>query len=194
MNPKTYSAKASELNPRWYVVDVENKVLGRIATEIAQILRGKFKPTYTPHMNCGDFVIVINAAKVAVTRDRLDEKIYYRHSQYPGGLKTETLRQAMARHPERVIEHAVKGMLPHNRLGADMLHRLKVYAGPQHPHEAQQPVEWQRPSLEIALADQDERLRAHAGASRSANGGTTTAGETKSETKSETKTGTTTKA
>src|SRR5262249_13452451 len=127
MNPKTYSAKLGDLDPRWYVVDAQDKVLGRLATEIATILKGKHKPTYTPHLNCGDFVIVVNAAKVAVTRDRLDQKIYYRHSQYPGGLKQETLRQAMQRHPERVIERAVKGMLPHNRLGADMLHRMKVY-------------------------------------------------------------------
>jgi large subunit ribosomal protein L13 len=160
MNPKTYSAKASELHSRWYVVDVQDRVLGRVATEIAQILRGKHKPMFTPHLNCGDFVIVVNAAKVAVTRDRLDEKIYYRHSQYPGGMKTETLRQALERHPERVIEHAVKGMLPHNRLGADILSRLKVYAGPVHPHEAQQPVEWQRPTAEMVLAEQAERAKA----------------------------------
>lgn len=160
MNPKTYSAKASELQPRWYLIDVNDKVLGRVATEIAQILRGKLKPMYTPHLNCGDFVIVINASKVAVTRDRLDEKIYYHHSQYPGGMKTETLREALQRHPERVIEHAVKGMLPHNRLGADMLHRLKVYAGPEHPHEAQQPVEWQRPTAETVLAQQAEQAKA----------------------------------
>ncbi len=160
MNPKTYSAKLAEIQPRWYVVDVSDRVLGRVATEIAQILRGKHKPTYTPHLNCGDFVIVINAAKVAVTRDRLDEKIYYRHSQYPGGLKTETLRQAMERHPERVIEHAVKGMLPHNRLGADILSRLKVYAGPEHPHAAQQPAPWERPSVESMIAEQEERKAA----------------------------------
>jgi len=160
MNPKTYSAKRDELQPHWYIVDVENRVLGRVATEIAQILRGKHKPTFTPHLNCGDFVIVINAAKVAVTRDRLDEKLYYRHSQYPGGFKTETLRQAMERHPERVIEHAVKGMLPHNRLGADILSRLKVYPGPEHPHAAQQPVTWERPSVESVIEEQEARKAA----------------------------------
>jgi large subunit ribosomal protein L13 len=154
MNPKTYSAKLDDLNPHWYVIDAENKVLGRLATEIAQVLRGKFKPTYTPHMNGGDFVIVVNAAKVAVTRGREDKKIYYRHSQYPGGLKQETLRQALQKHPERVIERAVKGMLPHNHLGADMLRRLKVYGGPDHPHAAQQPRPWQRLTADDLLAEQ----------------------------------------
>ena len=145
MNPKTYSAKLGDLDPRWYVFDAEGKVLGRLATEIATVLRGKHKPMFTPHMNCGDFVVVINAEKVAVTGNRLDSKIYYRHSQYPGGLKQETLRQVLQKHPERAIERAVKGMLPRNRLGADILRRLKVYAGPTHPHEAQQPQPWARP-------------------------------------------------
>ena len=140
---KTYSAKASELAPRWYVIDAEGQVLGRLATQIAQVLRGKHKPTFTPHLNSGDFVIVINADKIRVTGKRLDQKMYYRHSQYPGGLKTESLRQVMDRkHSDRVIQHAVKGMLPHNRLGDDMLDRLKVYGGPNHPHQAQKPVPW----------------------------------------------------
>jgi large subunit ribosomal protein L13 len=139
---KTYSAKASELEPHWYVIDAEGQILGRLATQIAQVLRGKHKPTFTPHLNCGDFVIVVNAAKVEVTGKRLDQKMYYRHSQYPGGLKTESLRQMLARHPDRVIQHAVKGMLPHNRLGDDMMDRLKVYGGPNHPHQAQKPVLW----------------------------------------------------
>jgi large subunit ribosomal protein L13 len=139
---KTYSAKASELQPRWYVFDAEGQILGRLATQIAQVLRGKHKPTFTPHLNCGDFVIVVNAAKVDVTGKRLDQKIYYRHSQYPGGLKAESLRHLLARRPERVIQHAVKGMLPHNRLGDDMMDRLKVYSGPAHPHQAQKPVLW----------------------------------------------------
>jgi len=142
----TYSARASELDPRWYVIDAQDQVLGRLASQIAQILRGKHKPTYTPNMNCGDFVIVINADKVAVTGKRLDQKIYYHHSQYPGGLKHETLRFALQKHPDRPITAAVKGMLPHNRLGDDMLHRLKVYAGPNHPHQAQQPVPWTAPT------------------------------------------------
>jgi large subunit ribosomal protein L13 len=144
----TYSARASELDPRWYVIDAQDQVLGRLASQIAQILRGKHKPTYTPNMNCGDFVVVINADKVAVTRNRLDQKIYYRHSQYPGGLKAETLRHALEKHPDRPIQHAVKGMLPHNRLGDDMLSRLKIYAGPNHPHQAQLPVPWEAPTPE----------------------------------------------
>ncbi|HEU5369900.1 MAG TPA: 50S ribosomal protein L13 [Ktedonobacterales bacterium] len=139
---KTYSARASELQPRWYVIDAEGQILGRLATQIAQVLRGKHKPTFTPHLNSGDFVIVVNASKIQVTGKRLDQKIYYRHSQYPGGLKTETLRQVLAKHPDRAIRHAVKGMLPHNRLGDDMLDRLKVYGGPDHPHQAQKPVPW----------------------------------------------------
>ena len=154
MNPKTYSAKLDDLDPRWYVFDAEDKVLGRLATEIATVLRGKHKPMFTPHMNCGDFVVVVNAEKIAVTGNRLDSKIYYRHSQYPGGLKQETLRQVLQNHPERAIERAVKGMLPRNRLGADILRRLKVYAGPTHPHEAQQPLPWARPTAEQVIAEQ----------------------------------------
>lgn len=154
MNPKTYSAKRYEIDPRWYVVDAEGQVLGRVASTVATILRGKHKPMFTPHLNCGDYVIVVNAAKVDVTRNRRDQKIYYRHSQYPGGLKQETLRQALARHPERVIERAVKGMIPHNRLGADILSRLKVYAGSEHPHQAQKPQPWAPPTAEQILAEQ----------------------------------------
>jgi large subunit ribosomal protein L13 len=144
----TYSARAAEIDSRWYVIDAQDMVLGRLATQIAQILRGKHKPTFTPSMNCGDFVIVVNADKIAVTRNRLDQKMYYHHSQYPGGLKEQTLRQLLAKHPDRVIQIAVKGMLPHNRLGDDMLNRLKIYAGPTHPHVAQQPVPWQTPTAE----------------------------------------------
>lgn len=143
---KTYSAKAAELDPQWYVIDAEGQVLGRLASQIAQILRGKHKPTYTPHMPCGDFVVVINADKIAVTGKRMDQKIYYRHSQYPGGLKQRTLRQTLeGRFPERALEHAVKGMVMHNRLGAVLMSRLKIYAGPEHPHEAQKPVVWMGP-------------------------------------------------
>ncbi len=144
----TYSARASELEPRWYIIDAQDQVLGRLASQIALILRGKHKPTYTPNLNCGDFVIVINAEKIAVTGKRLDQKVYYRHSQYPGGLKAETLRHALLKHPDRPIRHAVKGMIPHNRLGADMLSRLKVYAGPNHPHQAQKPIPWEAPTPE----------------------------------------------
>ena len=153
MNPKTYSARRDDLEARWYVIDAEGQVLGRLATQVATILRGKHKPTFTPHMNCGDFVVVVNADKVDVTGNRLDQKMYYRHSQYPGGLRQETLRQALQKHPERVIERAVKGMIPHNRLGDDILHRLKVYAGPQHPHQAQNPIPWAQPTAESVLAE-----------------------------------------
>jgi large subunit ribosomal protein L13 len=152
VNSKTYSAKRDELEARWYIIDAEGQILGRLATQVATILRGKHKPTFTPHLNGGDFVIVVNAAKIAVTGNRLDQKMYYRHSQYPGGLREETLRQVLQKHPERAIESAVKGMLPHNRLGDDILHRLKVYAGPQHPHQAQQPIPWTQPTAEQALA------------------------------------------
>ncbi|HET8846100.1 MAG TPA: 50S ribosomal protein L13 [Ktedonobacteraceae bacterium] len=143
---KTYSARASELDPQWYIIDAEGQILGRVAAQIAQILRGKHKPTFTPHMACGDFVVVINADKIAVTGKRLDQKIYYRHSQYPGGLKKITLRQTLVgRFPERALQHAVKGMVMHNRLGAVLMSRLKIYAGPEHPHLAQKPVPWTGP-------------------------------------------------
>jgi len=143
---KTYSAKAADLQPTWYVIDAEGQVLGRVASQIAQILRGKHKPTFTPHLQSGDFVIVINADKIAVTGRRLDQKIYYRHSQYPGGMRTQTLRQVLVgKHPERALEHAVRGMVMHNRLGAQIMHHLKIYAGPSHPHEGQKPVVWTGP-------------------------------------------------
>jgi len=136
---KTISAKPNEVERTWYVVDAEGKTLGRLSTEIARILRGKHKPSYTPHVDTGDYVIVINADKVRVTGKRLDQKMYYRHSGYMGGLKTVPLRRMLETHPERVIEHAVKGMLPKNRLGRQMYKKLKVYASPDHPHQAQQP-------------------------------------------------------
>ena len=143
---KTYSAKAGELNPQWYVIDAKGQVLGRLASQIAQILRGKHKPTFTPHMLTGDFVIVINAEKIAVTGKRLEQKMYYRHSQYPGGLKTTSLRKVLeGRFPERALQHAVRGMVMHNALGADMMSRLKIYAGPDHPHSAQKPIPWTGP-------------------------------------------------
>lgn len=156
-NPRTYSATADELNPRWYVIDAKDLVLGRLASDAAQVLRGKWKPTFTPHMLCGDYVVIINAAKVDVTRNRRELKVYFRHSQYPGGGKSETLRQALERHPERVIERAVRGMLPRNRLGDDMMGRLKVYPGERHPHAAQQPMPWVRPTAESVLAEQAEQ-------------------------------------
>ncbi len=143
---KTYSAKAADLKPQWYVIDAEGQILGRLASQIAHILRGKHKPTFTPHLQSGDFVIVINAEKIAVTGKRLDQKIYYRHSQYPGGLKKQTLRQVLeGKYPERALEHAVRGMVMHNRLGRQIMSRLKVYVGPTHPHQAQKPIPWTGP-------------------------------------------------
>ena len=136
---KTYSAKAEDIKREWLVVDAEGKTLGRLSTEIATILRGKHKPIFTPHVDCGDFVIVINADKIRVTGDRLDQKMYYRHSGYMGGLKQVSLRQMLQTHPERVLQLSVRGMLPKNRLGRQVFKKLKVYASPTHPHAAQQP-------------------------------------------------------
>lgn len=136
---KTISANADTVERQWFVVDAEGKTLGRLSTEIARILRGKHKPIYTPHVDCGDYVIVVNADKIRVTGNRLDDKIYYRHSGYIGGLKEVSLRRMLETHPERVLESAVKGMLPKNRLGRQMYKKLKVYASPTHPHAAQQP-------------------------------------------------------
>ncbi len=136
---KTYTAKPKDIKREWFLVDAEGKTLGRLATKIAEILRGKHKPIYTPHLDCGDYVVVINADKIRVTGRKLDQKIYYRHSGYPGGLKSITLRDQLQKHPERVLEAAVRGMLPKNRLGRKMFKKLKVYAGDSHPHQAQQP-------------------------------------------------------
>lgn len=136
---KTFSARPAEVEREWWIVDAEGQTLGRLATRIASILRGKHKPIFTPNIDTGDFVIVVNADKVAVTGAKLDQKIYYRHSGYPGGLKQRTLREQLQRAPERVIEAAVRGMLPKNKLGRAMFRKLKVYAGPTHPHQAQQP-------------------------------------------------------
>jgi large subunit ribosomal protein L13 len=136
---KTYSAKPGEIQRDWYIVDAEGKTLGRLATQIADTLRGKGKPQYTPHVDTGDFVVVINAEKIHVTGQKLDQKMVYRHSGFPGGLKTRTLREQLQRRPTEVIRKAVKGMLPKNKLAAAQLGKLKVYAGPTHPHEAQAP-------------------------------------------------------
>jgi len=135
----TFTAKPNEVNRDWYVIDAQGKTLGRLASEVARRLRGKHKPIYTPHVDTGDYIIVVNADKVHVTGRKLEQKFYYRHSGYPGGLKQISLRDQLARHPERVIEHAVRGMLPKNRLGRQMIKKLKVYAKPDHPHQAQQP-------------------------------------------------------
>jgi large subunit ribosomal protein L13 len=136
---KTYNAKPGEITREWYLVDADGQTLGRLATRLADLLRGKGKPQFTPHVDTGDFVVVVNAEKVAVTGNKLDSKIYYRHSGYPGGLRERTLREQLARRPEEVLRKAVKGMLPRNRLGRQQLTKLKIYAGPNHPHEAQEP-------------------------------------------------------
>jgi large subunit ribosomal protein L13 len=136
---KTYNAKPGEIARDWYLVDAEGKTLGRLATRIADTLRGKDKPQYTPHVDTGDFVVVVNAEKIAVTGKKLDDKIYYRHSGYAGGLRRRTLREQLERRPTEVLRKAVKGMLPRNRLAAAQLRKLKVYTGPEHPHVAQQP-------------------------------------------------------
>ncbi len=135
----TFMATPADIQRKWYVVDAEGKTLGRLSAEIAKVLRGKNKPIFTPHMDCGDYVIVVNAEKVAVTGRKLDQKTYFRHSEYVGGVKITTLREMLAKHPERVIEHAVKGMLPKGPLGRDMYRKLFVYAGPEHKHAAQKP-------------------------------------------------------
>jgi large subunit ribosomal protein L13 len=137
---KTYAVKASEIERRWWLVDANDQTLGRLATRIAALLEGKHKPTYSPHIDTGDHVVVINAAKVRVTGNKLTQKHYYRHSNYPGGLKDETLAAVLDRKPELVIERAVKGMLPQSRLGRAMFRKLKVYSGAEHPHQAQQPT------------------------------------------------------
>ena len=136
---KTYTVRKGDIKREWYVVDAQGKTLGRLASEIAKILRGKHKPIYVPHLDCGDYVIVVNAEKVRVTGKKLDQKFYYRHSGYPGGLTSINLRDQLQKHPTRVMEAAVRGMLPKNRLGRAMIKKLKVYAGDSHPHQAQQP-------------------------------------------------------
>jgi large subunit ribosomal protein L13 len=139
LNVKTHVVKAGDIEREWFVVDAQGQNLGRLATRIAHILRGKHKPTFTPGLDVGDFVIVVNAGQVAVTGNKLEDKKYYRYSGSPGGLSETKLATMLARHPERVVEHAVKGMLPRNKLGRAMFKKLKVYAGGTHPHQAQQP-------------------------------------------------------
>jgi large subunit ribosomal protein L13 len=136
---RTYQAKPSDRQRNWVVVDAEGKTLGRLATQLADLLRGKRKPTYTPHVDVGDFVIVVNAEKIVVTGNKLEAKRYWRHSGYPGGIRSRTLGEQLERRPEEVIRRAVKGMLPRNRLARQQLRKLKVYAGPDHPHSAQKP-------------------------------------------------------
>jgi large subunit ribosomal protein L13 len=141
---KTYQAKKEKLEHKWYLVNAEGKVLGRLATELVKILKGKNKPTYTPHLDTGDFVIIVNAGKVALTGKKMKDKIYYHHTGYPGGIKEMNAEKLLAKKPAEMIRIAVKGMLPKNSLGRQMLRKLKIYSGPNHPHEAQKPI-----SLEI---------------------------------------------
>jgi len=135
----TYYAKPGEVEREWLLIDAEDQILGRLATRAAHILKGKHKPQYTPHVDTGDFVVIVNADKIRLSGNKAAQKTYYRHSGYPGGLKAESFERAMERHPERVIEHAIKGMLPKNTLGRAQGRKLKVYAGPEHPHSAQKP-------------------------------------------------------
>ncbi len=137
---KTYSPKSAEIDRQWFVVDADGQRLGRLAAQVASTLRGKHKPMYTPHMDTGDFVVVVNADKVVLTGRKEDQKTYYRHSGRPGNLKQETARQLRSRRPIKLVEYAVKGMLPKNRLGRQLYRKLKVYAGPDHPHQSQKPA------------------------------------------------------
>lgn len=137
---RTFSPKAADIQRQWHVIDASDVVLGRLASHVAILLRGKHKPIFAPHLDTGDFVIVVNAEKVALTGNKLTDKRLYRHSGYPGGIRSDTYAELLAKHPERLVEQAVKGMLPKNTLGRSTLRKLKVYAGPDHPHQAQQPV------------------------------------------------------
>jgi large subunit ribosomal protein L13 len=143
MTVRTFSPKARDIQPQWYVVDASDVILGRLASQVATLLRGKHKPIFAPHMDTGDFVIVVNAGKVALSGNKLDQKMVHRHSGYPGGLRSVGYRELLAKHPEKAVEKAVKGMLPKNSLGRKMHRKLKVYAGPDHPHQAQQPVPYE---------------------------------------------------
>lgn len=140
MNKSTQYAKPGEIERKWVLIDADGVTLGRLATKVAMILRGKEKPQYTPHIDTGDFVVIVNADKVKLSGNKADKKQYWRYSGWLGGLKFESYKEAMAKHPERVVEHAVRGMLPKNKLGAAQFRKLKVYAGPEHPHAAQNPV------------------------------------------------------
>ena len=139
---KTFTATPDDISHDWHVVDAAGVPLGRLASVVAQLIRGKHKPTYTPHMDTGDFVVVVNAEKVALSGNKGEDKKYFRHTMYPGGVSWTSITKVLEKHPERVVERAVKGMVPRNRLGRAMVKKLKVYAGPQHPHSAQQPEPW----------------------------------------------------
>jgi large subunit ribosomal protein L13 len=136
---RTCVVRQEDITRKWYVVDADGKTLGRLASEIAQILKGKHKPIYSPHLDVGDYVVVVNAERIAVTGRKMDQKMYYRHTGYPGGIRENNLRDLLVRHPTYAVKYAVKGMLPKNRLGRKMIRKLKIYAGPEHPHQAQQP-------------------------------------------------------
>jgi len=136
---KTFSPKKSDITRKWYLVDIKGKTLGKAATQIADILRGKNKPIFSPHVDCGDYVVVINAKEIHMSGNKVEQKKYYRHSQYPGGLKEETAAEVLEKHPERVVQRAIAGMIPHNKLKAEILAKLKVYADSEHKQEAQQP-------------------------------------------------------
>jgi large subunit ribosomal protein L13 len=153
---KTYSPKAKDIKREWWVIDAEDKTLGRIATQIANLLMGKHKPIYAPHIDTGDYVVVINAAKVKVTGEKAEQKIYYRHSGYPGGLKSQRFEELFGKNPVRVMELAVKGMLPHNRLGRAMFKKLKVYTGSEHPHQAQISFRHSERSERLRMTDNEE--------------------------------------
>lgn len=142
MKMKTYSQKASEIQRDWYIVDATNQTLGRFSTQIATILRGKHKPTFTPSIDGGDFVVVVNCEKIRIAGRKADQKIYYHHTGYPGGMKETPYKMMLAKHPDRILRSAVKGMLPKNRIGRRLLVKLRIYAGPDHPHAAQQPKAW----------------------------------------------------
>jgi len=139
MNQKTYVVKEADIERKWILVDAEGQNLGRLASRIAQVLKGKHKPTYSPHLDGGDYVVVVNADKIAVTGRKMDQKMYHRHTGYPGGIRETNLRGLLARHPTHALKFAVRGMLPKNRLGRRMIRKLKIYAGPEHPHQAQSP-------------------------------------------------------
>jgi large subunit ribosomal protein L13 len=154
---RTYSPKPGDIERQWHVIDAADVVLGRLATHVATLLRGKHKPTFAPHVDAGDFVIVVNAGKVALTGNKRRDKIHYRHSGYPGGLKEISYEQLLAKRPAQAVELAVKGMLPHNRLSRKVIKKLKVYAGPDHPHEAQQPVPFEIKHVAAAGAAEEPR-------------------------------------
>ncbi len=149
MNDKTYTPQAGDVDRKWFVVDAEGKVLGRLASEIVNVLKGKHKPTYSPHMDMGDHVVVVNAEKVRLTGRKAEQKVYYRHTGYPGAIRSTSIERMLADHPERVLQKAVRGMLPHNILGREMFRKLRVYAGPDHRHSAQQPQPLERSGIRI---------------------------------------------